>query len=81
MAKGCVRGTLIHRSSRLGDGFIYLPQIVELWGSADKFYELNTDGDDYLTFREIENGMTLQDFYEQFDFNGIYFILLCRNKK
>ncbi|CAH1245719.1 Hypp7591 [Branchiostoma lanceolatum] len=55
---------------RDGDGFLYLPQIIELWGVGDKFYELNTDGDDHLTFREFENGMSLQDFYNQFDFNG-----------
>ncbi|KAI8515148.1 hypothetical protein Bbelb_077390 [Branchiostoma belcheri] len=54
---------------RDGDGFIYLPQIIELWGVGDKFYELNTDGDDHLTFREFENGMSLSDFYDQFDFN------------
>ncbi|XP_035693025.1 uncharacterized protein LOC118427371 isoform X1 [Branchiostoma floridae] len=55
---------------RDGDGFIYLAQIIELWGIGDKFYELNTDGDDHLTFHEIEQGMTLQDFYEAFDFNA-----------
>ncbi|XP_019645005.1 PREDICTED: calcium-binding protein LPS1-beta-like [Branchiostoma belcheri] len=55
---------------RDGDGFIYLPQIIELWGVGDKFYELNTDGDDHLTFREFENGMSLSDFYDQFDFNA-----------
>ncbi|XP_078694100.1 uncharacterized protein LOC144923459 [Branchiostoma floridae x Branchiostoma belcheri] len=54
---------------RDGDGFIYLPQIIELWGVGDVFYLLNTDGDDHLTFREIENGMSLSDFYDKFDFN------------
>eukprot|EP00058_Branchiostoma_floridae_P007373 XP_002592861.1 hypothetical protein BRAFLDRAFT_65447 [Branchiostoma floridae] len=73
-ALGINYGSLPSSLRCLGNG-VSDEEIVELWGSADKFYELNTDGDDYLTFREIENGMSLQDFFNEFDSNGIYFIL------
>ncbi|CAH1245713.1 Hypp7589 [Branchiostoma lanceolatum] len=53
-----------------GDQFLYLPQIVELFGDGSIFYQLNNNGDDHLSFGEVQHGLTLREFFDLFDKNG-----------
>ncbi|CAH1245712.1 Hypp7529 [Branchiostoma lanceolatum] len=53
-----------------GDQFLYLPQIVELFGDGSIFYQLNSNGDDHLSFGEVQHGLTLREFFDLFDKNG-----------